>query len=726
MSHNNLLAQTLSTGFQCSSAQGIRATQKRPIALSLISALSLTPLCSMAETEITLEPVIVTGTILDGTTSPSYKSITIEVGKTTQRQLDVPQSTTVIPDQLIKDQQATTVKEALRNVAGLTFNAGEGGRSGDNITLRGYAAATDLYLDGLRDNGQYNRDTFNLEQIEALRGASSMLFGRGSTGGVINQVSKRAHLKDQLDTEVLVGTTGSVRTSADLNRKLSETSAVRLNVLADHTDNGRTAYSNRIGIAPNLKLGIGTETELEFALYHAQEDNLPDYGVPYFNGKPLDVPADRFFGMTNQDYERTQTSTLTQTIKHEFNEELTIKNTLRLAHYRRDLNPSAPRLVGTPAVITDTTPLRRSHPGREGTDTLLINQTDLHALFDTGTLSHDLLAGLELTQEHSFAQRWRDKAALPNTTVGNPDTTPMIPAREYTGSTTFKAASAGIYFQDLISLTSNWKVLTGARFDWLSSNYLTRTFTGTPSSVVRDRTDRQWSYRAGLLYEPSENSTYYLSAGTSFNPSGETYALDARGTNTPPELNRNFEIGAKWSLGNGDYSLRAALFRTEKTNERNTDPLVNNVYLLSGKRHTEGLELELSGRLTPKWNLFASGAWMHSNIDRTNVSTQLNKRALNTPAYTFSLWSTYDIAPGWQIGGGVSTVGSRYTSLNNTTQLPAYTRWDAMIKYSAQKYELQLNLNNLANTRYYDGLYAGHTTLGTQRTAELTFRYHFD
>ena len=699
---------------------------------AMVAALALAP-DAWADNAVTEDPSVTTMPtvhVKDGaeTSSGGYKAPVTQIGKITQQPRDVPQSLTIVPEQLMADRNADSLKEALRNVAGLTFNAGEGGRIGDNITLRGYSIVGDLYLDGMRDVAQYNRETFNLQQVDVLRGSASMLFGRGTTGGVVNQESKRPMLKDESELVGTVGSYGYRRVTADVNKVIGEGAAIRVNAMKTESDSFRDAeHTERSGVAPSISWGIGSDNEFTLAYYHLQDDNLPDYGVPYYNGRPLDVPVNRFYGLANADYERNKTDIYTATYVHHFDDDSTLKTVLRKADYSRDLWATAPRLIGTPISITDSTAIRRQRQARGGEEHTLTSQTDYSTLATTGSVEHELLAGLELVQEKAHRWNYTSAATNPATTVGNPNPNPTLPANYFssiqrTGDVNYTANSIGVYAQDMLTLTPDWKVLLGARWDQMKADYDRPAAQGDLS-----RTDREWSYRTGLIYQPSKAQSYYLSYGTSFNPSAELYALDDRSTNTPPEQSRNLELGAKWEALDGKLSLRTALFRSQKLHERNTDLADPDVYLLSGKRHTDGVEFEVSGNLTDRLEVFGGLALMKGRIDEAS-GTQANTKGkvpINTPHHTANLWMVYNLGGGWKVGGGFEDVGLRYGNATNTNAVPGYSRWDAMVAYEQKRYSIKLNVLNLFNQKYYEGVYAGHVVPGTRRAVQLSGEFRF-
>lgn len=672
----------------------------------------------------------------------SLKTESSAIGKLNQKLKDIPQSVTVVSKQLLEDQAVSNLKDALRNVPGITFAAGEGGRTGDQVVIRGFSAFTDTYLDGMRDIGQYNRDTFNLEKVEVLKGASSMLFGRGSTGGVVNQASKTPFAGSLVAGEVSVGSNRFARSTFDINQAFSDTAAMRINLMATDDGSDRGPVKNqRFGVAPSLAFGLGEPTTVVLSYFHQKEDNVPDYGIP-FNANtqtPIDVPRDRFYGL-NSDFEKTQTDIVTAKITHRFSDDLVLSNQLRFNRFWRDVSPTAPRIPGiTPSnPVMDSSRINRSKPMRDGTDWSWNNQTDLVSKFDTGSVRHTLLTGVELSKEKSDTSRYALLNTPPSTTVGAPD--PGVPvdlSRYRSSNTQFDASNIGLYAMDTLELTPQWKAVVGARFDRFSGDYKIRAG-NRDGSVSQDpsrsydvsRTDNVWSWRGGLIWQPSTAQSYYLSYGTSFNPSGEAYALDKATAKVDPEKNRNIELGAKWDLFDGDASLRTALFRIEKTNERNTDPLDQNTVLLSGKRHTDGVEVEGAGRLTERWDVFAGVTLMKSRIDKAAppalgaTGTEGNMPRY-TPKVTANLWTTYKFTEEVIGGFGLTHVGKRYAHEANTNYLPAYTVANAMLAYETRKYKVQLNVNNLANKTYFDGGYPAHATLGTPREAQLTVSFKY-
>lgn len=673
-------------------------------------------------------PVMPKVTVEAAAPDEGYRATGTRIGKREQDPLEVAQSLTVVPHQLIDDRKADTLKEALRNVAGLTFNAGEGGRIGDNITLRGYSVVGDLYLDGLRDAAQYNRETFNLEQVEVLKGASSMLFGRGSTGGVINQVAKQPTWADAGEVALTGGSHGYGRLTADLDRVLTDQVAVRVNAMAtdDHSFRDGARY-RRWGLAGALSWTPSERDEVQVSAYHLADDNVPDFGVPYFGGRPIDVPADRFYGMSNVDHEYNDTTLLTASWARRFGTDGTWRTMVRSGDYARDLWATAPRLAGGTTTPSDATVINRQRQARGGVERTYQLQSDVSSRFSTGGLVHEWLAGIEAT--HERARRWNitNTVANPPTTLGAPDVTPVLPANFFDGvakapAVRYTGWSHALFAQDAVTFAPGWQVVLGARLDNLRADYERPAPQGDLA-----RSDRVGSWRAGLVWQPQPDTSYYLMHGTAFNPSAELYQLDDRTANTPPEKNRNLELGAKWRLFGGGLDLAAALARTEKTNERNTDLALPDVALLSGRRHTDTLELQATGRPTERLEVFATFALLRARIDEASgqQAGTLGKVPLNTPRHTASLWATYAPDATWRFGAGLESVGARWANNTNTNRVEGYERVDLMVEWARVGYAVQLNVRNALGQNYYEGVYQGHAVPGTTRDLQLTLTRKF-
>ena len=642
---------------------------------------------------------------------------------------DTPQSISVIPEQVLDERAMFTLRDALRTVPGISLAAGEGGgRQGDNLTLRGFPAGNDVYIDGVRDLGQYARDTFNLESVEVLKGPSSVLFGRGSTGGVINQVSKSPKRTAFSEISGTVGSGPQGRTTVDLNQPFGASAALRLDVMGFKGDTpGRDEVtSERWGVAPSFAIGLNGPTRLIASYFYQGDDNVPDYGLPYLRGGPARVDTESFYGLPRRDYEHDDTHIGTLRLEHDFNENLRLRSTLRLALIERGSLVSIPAIVGTPGGLPlSAIQVSRTGAQRSQVDTSVLNTTELVARFDTWRFKHTLIAGFDASRENSTVRRYTF-TGVPTTDLLNPihdpDLSAMGRVKNFDGVS--GATSVGVYAVDEIALTEQWKIMGGLRYDLFDSGFRNM-FLGQKLS----RTDEALSPRAALVFLPTTWQTYYFSYGTSFNPSAEALTLALNNSQTEPERNETFELGAKWDLLDGALGIRTALFRTYKNNARTTDPVLG-VQVTDGKQRVQGAEVEVVGRVRPGWNVWLSYAYLDSRIlqstDILNGVPIEDKRIQNVPEHSASLWTTYDITPQWQVGGGAILVDKRYANNDNLNVVPSYVRGDLSAAYRPIKpLELRLNVINVSDERYYDAIHPSHVVPGNARTFLLTGTWRF-
>ena len=721
---------------------------RTPLALALAMIWSAHPLAASAQQTAqaaALPEVRISGEAPTDDYAPATSSVGAKVPTALR---DIPQSVTVVNRAVLDAQGAASLSDALRNVPGITLGAAEGGQIGNNINLRGFTARTDIYLDGMRDRGQYYRDIFDLESVEVLKGPSSMLFGRGSTGGVINQVSKQPTLREAHEVSATVGTNSYLRTTADLNHVLSDTSAFRLNLMAQDTSTTRDVINNQdFGIAPSLRLGIGTPTEITLSALIQHNRDIPDYGFLTVNGRPTDVRRDNYYGTTDSRVVQDVT-TLSARVEHKLSPTTTLRNQTQFSRYNIDSRVVAPNAIGTlngnsfTALNTATGNatslplsslyLRYSSRDRDLTDESLFNQTDVISKFNTGPFKHTLIAGVELGHENYNNQAY-SRNNLPIVPVQNPvyaDTPSTsrstVGNLAQTGATTIAA-----YANDTLELSKQWKLVGGLRWDryraGISNSINSANTAGNTVVPSASQTVNFTSVRAGAIYQPSDTQSYYASYGTSFNPSLEQLTVTTGQQNLDPEKNRSVEVGAKWDLLDGNLSLNSALFRIEKTNARTQ--VASGVYQLDGDVRVNGVEIGVAGRITPKWQVFGGYTWLNAEIVQAAAFENTQGRVpANTPKSSATLWTSYKLTPAWETGGGATYLSNRYANNTNTSAIGSYLRWDAMLAYHQPKYDLRLNLLNLSNRRDYVAAIAsdgGRAVPEIGRAALLTGTYRF-
>jgi catecholate siderophore receptor len=673
-----------------------------------------------------------------------------QIGKGTQKLRDIPQSVTVVTEKLIDDRNLDTLKEVLKNTGGISFQAAEGGE--EDIKLRGFSlqGTGDVFVDGLRDPAFYDRDTFNLDRVELLRGSASMLFGRGSTGGAVNMVNKVPRLIDEHQVDLTLGSHAYKRAVGDFNIKTGESAALRLGAMITQADNNGAGSSiDKNGVSAAYRWGIGERDEFSASVYHLDNHNGINYGMPWIRPTsgssasettllPLDPTA--YYGMAS-DVSDGSATTATVSHVHRFDRDTSITTKVRQGAYTRDQRSGAVRLctsgisrqTGLPtntdcpastslATFGADTPLTRgNHTKIQDLDTLYV-QSDFSGKFEALGLRHDMQAGIDIAREKKtvFAA---SAVTKPRTTVGTPNDGAWIDegARTLTTNSDYTSQGYGAYVQDLVEVAPMWKLLGGLRYDDLTGDY------NTGSGSYRMQVS-EWSQRVGVLFQPTARQSYHFSAATSFNTSGDAYSLSASNVDVPPEKSINLEIGAKLDSEDGNYTTRLAVFRSTKLHERNTDPDVDLV-TLSGKRHVAGFETDITGRITPAWEIYGSYAWIPvANIDIGVAGSEgQGTRPSLTPEHSGTVWTTYKVTPRLRMGAGLNFRGKQTPNRNPGWEVPAYVTADLMAEYTFdfERLTLKANLTNLTNKLYADQLYSGHYVPGAGRMLQITASLKF-
>ncbi|HEX8031474.1 MAG TPA: TonB-dependent siderophore receptor [Vicinamibacterales bacterium] len=655
--------------------------------------------------------------------------------KLTEPLRDIPQTITVIPRAVMEEQGATTLRDVLRNVAGITFQAGEGGvPAGDQLSIRGFSARTDMFVDGVRDFGGYSRDSFNLEQVEVAKGPTSSLAGRGSTGGAINQVSKAPNLSPTADATIGAGNASYQRTTIDFNQPLQEFAvpgtAVRINAMWTDIDvpNRDRVSSARWGVAPSIGFGAGTKTRATVSYFKLKQDNQPDYGLPwvpvntnpelaeYSNGAPP-VEQSNYYGLVTRDYEKTDTDLATVEVSRDLGATTVVRNLTRWGQNVRDSVITAPRFVA----VNTSTAINRQLQSRDMTDDILANQTNLTSRVTTGSIGHAVVAGVELSSESSINYA-RTGPTAPTADLYDPNPNDPYPGPivRSGASTDGTANSAAAYLFDTVSIGSHLELTGGLRWDRFAVDYVSTASDGVATAFGRE--DNMTSGRAGVIYKPRPEGSIYVGYGTSFNPSAEGLSLSAANVALEPEKSRNIEAGTKWDLLRQQLSATAAIFRTDKTNART--PGVNPgdpPTVLAGKQRVSGVEFGLSGRIRSWWTTIANYAHMTSDIEASNTPAEVDQNLALTPENTLSLWTTFDLPRGIGVGGGAQFMDSVFRNATNTTQVPSYWLINATASYAVNSHmTLRFNASNLIDEQYVDRVGGGHYVPGPGRQMMVT------
>ncbi len=650
-------------------------------------------------------------------------------------ELNAPQSVTVVNSELIAAQGATRLEDALRNVPGITLNAGEGAARGDTVNIRGFSAFNDFFIDGIRDAAVYTRDIFDADAVEVLEGPSAVLFGRGSTGGAINQVTKAPLMMPLESFTAIVGTNDLLRTTGDFNLPFRTASAARLNLMGESSAGaGREfAKNRRWGIAPAVAFGIGGPDTLTLSYLHQHENNVPDGGIPFLDGAPAPVPRSNDYGLVS-DVNTTLDDIATARYRHDFSDTLSIADTLRYAHYQFDYQSATPNFGDT--VPTASTPLAdilvaRDEPGSSGVQTNLTEQLDLTARFSTGPMSHALVTGVEVARQTSDIDRYSNpfdtnSAWVPQTPLLDPNPVAPLPGiLPVTVRQNTVARSDSFYVTDTIGLNQYLDLLASSRFDRFSANYRQLTVSGG-ALLDLSHTDNVGSPRAALEFKPSADQTYFIAYGTSFDPSAEALTLTTGTANLGPVKAKSYETGAKESLLGGGLLVSAAVFRTEVNNAQTNDPDNPTLTILNGDQRVEGVQLQASGHLTKNWELFAGYSLLNGTTLASGTAAYVGKEMPNVAHNAMNLWTEYYLPFGIEVGGGGNWVGQRFADSGESARLPGYVVWNAMLSFKlSHDVALQLNGLNLFNryyfaASYYNDVAENHVIPGAGRSATLS------
>ncbi len=694
----------------------------------------------------------------------SYQTTTVPSPKMTAPLLDTPRTIQVVPKQVIQDQSASTLQDVLRNSPGITFGAGEGGRPGGDLPIiRGQNSAGSLFLDGIRDSSTQVRDTFNLEEVEVIKGPDSVYSGRGGAGGSINMISKTPKPTDFTEGTVQIGTDNNYRATIDSNWRLDDKAAFRLNVMGNKGDvpgRDNAVDFERWGVAPSLTLGVGTPTRITLSYYHYQDDSMPDYSIPYDpkTGQPvtetMGVSRKSFYGLTGRDFMKTRDDVATVDFQHDFSDKLQLRNVVRYGRGTTDFAATNPD--DSKGNVPKGLVYRALKSGYYVTKSFA-NQTDLTGEFETGSLKHSFDLGFEYSNIKQDKDGYTESGVPTSTnctrvstmcaSLWDPDPHVSYPGRlqRNDNPARYNTDTVALYGFDTIKFNEQWQASLGMRWD----NYRTSGSNiargrndpaGTPAFYSTSREDNLFNYQVGLAYKPLPNGTIYATYGTSSTPSAiAAGAISDAATMTSqslePEKSRTVELGTKWQVFDDRLTLSAAAFQDIR---KNTSVAVSATETEQiGEAKVRGIELGFSGSITPRWNVFGGYTFMNSEMTKGAFNSGAVGQDLpNTPRNAFSLWTTYKVLPKLTVGGGAYYVDKVYGNSDSTKNadgtpkarwVPSYWRFDAMASYDFnERVSAQLNVLNIFDETYYTKAYAAHyAALGTGRAALLSLRMRY-
>jgi catecholate siderophore receptor len=648
----------------------------------------------------------------------------------TQPIVDTPQTVTAISEEIIQLQAAGDLRDVLRNAPSVSAHADEDNAQGTNVQIRGFSARYDMYLDGQLDFGSYYRDPFNLEEVEVLSGPSSVLFGRGSTGGAIEQITKKPRMEEFADGTVSLGSDRLKRITADVNLPVQDGAAFRMTGMAqDGGTAGRDIVrTRRVGVAPSFAVGMNSATQLTISYLYQRQWDRPDYGVPWADigtaadvSHPAPVPPDNFYGFQS-DHSRVSVNLLTAALRTLLADDFALRNQIRYGIYDQNYREAEP---GVGPIIAPGTPLSaitvtRTERGGRAHQSFLDDQLSLTADVETFGVKQTLVAGLE-------AGRQVSKPTVLKFT-GVPSTNLIAPneGQDFSGTSKpssivrFVANTQALYATDTALLGEHWELNGAARLDRFDADYQNQ----VPLLVTLEHTDVIASWRGAVIYKPMRSVSVYGMYGTSFDPSAEGLSLSASTASLAPERSHTVETGVKWGPNNY-LLLSGALFRTVMSNLREASPTDPTMQILAGTARSQGIELQAQGYVSRGWLVMAGFTYLDASI-LSSPDGDRGSPLQNAPRENLRLFSTYDVSGRLTLGGGVDYTSSRVpgtvVDANGFRQeVPGYWSASALARYRiASRINLQLNVDNIADRRYYDGLDDNHVNLGAGRTIRLS------
>jgi len=666
--------------------------------------------------------------------------------------LDVPQSITVISQQQIRDQAIQGMADAVRYVPGIGITQGEGNR--DGLVFRGNSSTADLFIDGMRDDVQYFRDTYNIDRIEAFKGPNAMIFGRGSPGGLLNRMTKVADWSNAREVGLQVGSWDKQRLTADIGQAVSDRVAFRVTGVHEDSEGFRDGFElNRKGINPTLAIRAGASTLVTLGYEYFRDERTADRGIPSyqnpFGGTRYPVQTDRsqFFGDPDGSPTWVEVNAFNALVEHDFGGGMVLRNRTRYADYDKFYqNVFAGNVTQRPTGDTVALSAYNDTTLREN----LFNQTDLVFSATTGTIGHTFVTGVELGRQASDSLRQNGFLPTPVSApcltgstatncvvpLGQPTVALPVTYRNNSSNGAGPAFNSGVskvaaaYVQDQIDFSPQWQAVVGVRFDRFDVDF-TDLRNGVPAANRElSSTDNLWSPRAGLVYKPLDNVSLYASYGVTYLPrSGEQLSsLTPNAQSLEPEEFRNYEIGAKWDI-RPDLAANAAVYRLNRSNAAVVDPAdPTRLLLLSGdSQRVEGLELSLAGKLTDAWQVIGSYAWQDARTTQNVGTTPAGRVLAQTPRHSIGLWNRYDFTAQWGLGLGTIYRDRSFASLSNAVTLKSYTRHDAAFYYTVnERFSAQLNVENLFDKTCFPSAHNDNNiTPGSPRGAYLGMTLKF-
>tara|TARA_E500000075_G_C6993741_1_gene325108 strand:+ start:50 stop:2110 length:2061 start_codon:yes stop_codon:yes gene_type:complete len=661
-----------------------------------------------------IEEVVVKGNVL--------YSDQVTALKTPVPVLDVPQTVSIVTDEDIRKQGFRSIGGIVRYTPGVNTSQGEGHR--DSVVFRGVRSTADFYQDGVRDDVQYYRSLYNVEQVEVLRGPNALLFGRGGTGGMINRVTKKAVIGETFTAhDIGIDSFGASDLGLDTNVQLDNNSALRINLHSDDLANHRDHYDgSRLGINPTMKIALNANTTLDLSYEYADHERFIDRGIPAINGRLDESLADIVFGDSNSNIQTLEASIMRAQLTQKMSETKKLNFSMTLSSFEKMYqNLYASGYDGTLVTMDGyRDPTERDNFIVSGN---LVNE------ISTGNMTHTLLMGVEFIDTENKNLRY--DAFWSSTSDDNEVfniTRPMDFSVNSAGlgtgvdfatalnsQTESDITVSSFYIQDQIDVSDNLKVLLGGRIDDFGI-----TVRDIKNGSSESRNDNTFSPRAGVVYKPQENVSYYVSYSESFLPrSGEQFkSLSASSARLDPDVFESIEFGVKLALAN-NMSFTAAYFDSEQVRaERDND--TGETSEVRGLT-VSGIELELKGRVNDSLNLAIGFSDLSGETSSGGIPREI-------PEHTLSAYVSYQMNDQLSWALGLTQQGESKIKDNTPgLVLPEYTRIDLAAYYVvAKNLTVQMNVENLMDELYFPHSHSTHqATVGESVNTRVSMRWTY-
>ncbi|WP_313931741.1 TonB-dependent siderophore receptor [Nostoc punctiforme] len=616
---------------------------------------------------------------------------------------DIPQSIQVIPRQVIKDRNVVRLSELADNVSGVQPERGYGGLSSLGFRVRGFLTNFETLRNGFPDYGYFSpRDVANIERLEILKGPAAVLYGGSPTqyaggSGVINTTTKKPLAEPYYSASVTYGSYNFLRPTLDISGPLTDDKSVlyRLNVAYESSDSFRDFVEyDSFFISPVVEIKVGDRTKLTFEYEHQKYNFVFDNGFP-IEPEVLQLGRNRFLGEPNFANGEVTFNSLTYRLEHEFDDNWKFRQGFNVL----SANLNDARQVSPGSLQEDRQTLDRSFYASDEEHENITLQNEISGKFSTGSIRHNVLFGVDLARNlfnYIFAPDLELSINIFNPQYGGTPT-PVEGGSPF--GRKIVSENVGLFAQNLIELTPNFKVLLGGRLDFNDYSRQDR----VSGDILDKQSNTRFSPRVGVIYQPSDTTSLYFNWSNGFSPQ-----FQARSRTTEefePQTTQQFEVGVKQNFLDNKLSATLAFFQITKQNVLTPDPVDDLFSIQTGEQRSRGIELDIAGEISPGWKVIVNYAYIDGEVTKDNV-IPVGDRLFGVPEHSAGLWTTYELQSGslqgLGFGAGLYFVGEQEVDLPNTFQLPSYLRADASIFYRRQNYRFAVNFKNISNVKYYE------------------------